>query len=244
MSSKGAFISLADRRKAVIADMVIRVGYPILMITLNHLVRAYRFIIVEDLGCYPSSQNTPLSIVLIHSQPLLIGLVSLVYCILSTRLYVQKNSARFGNLLSNHPNLTASRYLRLTLLAGVQLATTVPLATWVLAENLHFGIESPRGWDRIPSDFAYVEEYPAVLWRSTPEALVAMEFTRWAPIICAIVFFAFFGFASEARENYRSAIWTIARRMGFATSSGSEPTTEDSKADSPNHRRETSKLSV
>jgi pheromone a factor receptor len=38
--------------------------------------------------------------------------------------------------------------------------------------------------------------------------------------MCAFVFFAFFGFAEEARQNYRRVFTSLAGRVGYLTSSG------------------------
>ncbi|KAJ7238654.1 hypothetical protein C8J57DRAFT_1246354 [Mycena rebaudengoi] len=42
-----------------------------------------------------------------------------------------------------------------------------------------------------------------------------MELTRWTALSCALVFFAFFGFAVEARKNYRTAFWAVAKCVGY-----------------------------
>ena len=41
------------------------------------------------------------------------------------------------------------------------------------------------------------------------------------PIVCAIIFFGFFGFADEARKNYRSALETVTKKVGITISTGS-----------------------
>ncbi|KAF8149712.1 hypothetical protein K438DRAFT_2085770 [Mycena galopus ATCC 62051] len=47
--------------------------------------------------------------------------------------------------------------------------------------------------------------------RRQPFAATA-ELTRWAGVIYALAFFTFFGFAAEARKNYRITFWAVAKR--------------------------------
>ncbi|KAJ4490529.1 hypothetical protein J3R30DRAFT_95748 [Lentinula aciculospora] len=67
-------------------------------------------------------------------------------------------------------------------------------------------------------DFSRVVLVPAVVWRSDPATVVALELNRWVPIFCAFVFFALFGFAEEAMKNYKRAFWFLARPLGFRPS--------------------------
>lgn len=43
-------------------------------------VQSRRFIILEDVGCFPFTFNTPPAYVLYSSWPIIIGLVSASYC--------------------------------------------------------------------------------------------------------------------------------------------------------------------
>jgi pheromone a factor receptor len=40
---------------------------------------------------------------------------------------------------------------------------------------------------------------------------------RWATVACALLFFAYFGFADEVIKNYRGAFNSVAKRMGYST---------------------------
>ena len=45
----------------------------------------------------------------------------------------------------------------------------------------------------------------------------SLELSRWLSVVCAFIFFGFFGFADEAKKNYRSALQTVAKRIGIST---------------------------
>lgn len=46
----------------------------------EYIVQGHRFNIFEDIGCYPFTYNVPPAYALVSSWPLVIGLVSAVYC--------------------------------------------------------------------------------------------------------------------------------------------------------------------
>ncbi|RXW19569.1 hypothetical protein EST38_g6291 [Candolleomyces aberdarensis] len=215
-SCQAVTVSRAEKRRAVMVDMAIGLGYPCLMIALQYIVQGHRFNIFEDIGCFPFTYNTPVAFVLVHCQPVLIGLISAVYCAMSIRLFRQRD-AQFKELLSGHRNLTHSRYVRLMLLAGIEMACTIPLGCWVIAVNVMAGVFPWLGWADTHYGFSRVDKIPAIIWRNDPASNNGLEFTRWSVVVCAMVFFAFFGFADEARKNYRSAVETVAKKMGYST---------------------------
>lgn len=197
-------------------DLAIGLVYPCLMIALQYIVQGHRFNIFEDIGCFPFTYNTPPAFVLVHIQPLLVGVISFIYCVLSIRLFYKRH-AQFNEFLSSHKNLNTSRYLRLMMLAGIEMIATIPLASWVIANNVKVGVAPWLGWNDTHYGFSRVDQFPAMFWRRIPGNVAGLEFTRWIPVICAFVFFGFFGFADEARKNYRSAVETVAKKMGYST---------------------------
>ncbi|KAJ2926475.1 hypothetical protein H1R20_g10616, partial [Candolleomyces eurysporus] len=209
-------VSRAEKRRAVMVDMAIGLGYPCLMIALQYIVQGHRFNIFEDIGCFPFTYNTPIAFVLVHCQPVLIGLISAVYCAMSIRLF-RKRTAQFNELLSGHRNLTHNRYFRLMLLAGIEMACTIPLGCWTIAVNVMAGVFPWLGWADTHYGFSRVDKIPAIIWRNDPASNSGLEFTRWSIVVCAMVFFAFFGFADEARKNYRSAVESVAKKVGYST---------------------------
>lgn len=58
-----------------------------------------------------------------------------------------------------------------------------------------------------------------MLWRRDEALALSIQLTRWLPVVCSFIFFALFGFASEAMKNYRKAFWAVVGLLGI------EPTT-------------------
>lgn len=134
---------------------------------------------------------------------------------LSLRAFMQRRS-QFTAFLSSNKTLTASRYFRLMALAVTEMICTVPLSIFIIWLNATAApIEPWRGLSDAHFDFSRVEQIPAVVWRRNHLVVVSLELSRWLAPVCAIIFFVFFGFAEEARRQYRMAFWTVMKPFGL-----------------------------
>ncbi|GAW04836.1 pheromone receptor [Lentinula edodes] len=212
-------ITRDDKRRAIFEDIAITLGLPILVLLLHMIVQGHRFDIFEQYGCSPTTYNTIPAYFLFYMWPVLIGLVSLVYSGLTLRsFYVRR--IQFTQILSSHNSINPSRYLRLMLLALVDIMCTIPLGIYIIYVDLKgIALQPWISWADTHFDFSRVVLVPAVVWRSDPATVVALELNRWVPIFCALIFFALFGFAEEAMKNYRRVFWFFARPLGFRPSS-------------------------
>lgn len=123
-----------------------------------------------------------------------------------------RRRAQFSQFLLSNTTLSASRYFRLMALSMTELCCTLPLSCFLIWINSAATPVSPWiSWENTHYGFSRVGQYPSVVWTQDYLFVVAVQMTRWATIACAIIFFAFFGFASEARKNYQIAFWTIAK---------------------------------
>ncbi|KAF8833463.1 STE3-domain-containing protein [Paxillus ammoniavirescens] len=212
-------ITRAEKRRAVLIDTLICVLWPIVFVALQYVVQGHRFDIYEDVGCYPFIYNTIVAFFLSDSWPIIIGLISALYCGLSLRAFYHRR-VQFNQFLASSTSLNASRYFRLMALACTEVICTIPLASFLIWLNTAAqSVEPWVSWENTHYDFSRVGQYPAVLWRRDYLLVVAMELTRWLPIACAFIFFAFFGFAAEARKNYRAAFWAVGKLVGFSPAS-------------------------
>jgi pheromone a factor receptor len=214
-------VTKAEKRRAIMVDLAIGVGLPVLEMVLEYIDQGHRFNIYENIGCYPFTYNTWVAYVVVVTWPLAIGCVSAVYCILSIRAF-NKRRAQFKELLSANSNLNSNRYFRLMCLAATEIICTIPLSCWSIFLNVTSEtIEPYNGWVNVHSDFSAVDQFPSVIWEANSGIAISLETSRWFVVMCAIIFFAYFGFADEARKNYRAAIGSVAKRVGLSTSGGS-----------------------
>lgn len=128
--------------------------------------------------------------------------------------------AQFKEFLSTNKNLSSSRYFRLMGLAGVEILFTVPLAAFSIYLNLSSSsMQAYNNWDSAHADYSLIEVLPSAVWQSDALSATSVELSRYSTVLCAVVFFAFFGFADEARRNYRLAYESVAKRVGLSTGS-------------------------
>ncbi|KAJ6501198.1 pheromone B alpha 1 receptor, partial [Mycena vitilis] len=222
----------AQKRKAIVIDLAIGLGLPLLQIPLQYIVQGHRYNIFEDIGCLGETFETPVAVVLFHLPPILVGCVSAVYCTLSIRSFY-RSRVQLKELLSSNNNLNLNRYIRLMCLASTDLLFTIPLSIWVLWVNVSVvGLSPWVSWADTHSNFSRVVQVPGVFWRADVYTAASLETTRWATVACALLFFGYFGFADEALKNYRHYFFTVAKRVGYTHASFGSGATSSSGATS------------
>ena len=122
------------------------------------------------------------------------------------------------------------------MLATIDLVLTVPLATWSIVENLVWsgGVSPWVSWADTHWGYSRVFQIPRVVLDQDLLSVVGLEITRWAAVLCAFVFFGFFGFSDEAKKNYRLLAHAVTSHFGYSTSTESTVIL-DSYADSALH---------
>lgn len=209
-------VTRAEKRRAILIDSLICVLFPLVFIALQYVNQGHRFDIYEDVGCYPFIYNTIVAFLLSDCWPIIIGLVSAVYCVLSLHAFYRRR-VQFNQFLSSNTSLSASRYFRLMALSMTELCCTLPLSCFLIWINSSATPVSPWiSWENTHYGFSRVGQYPSVVWTQDYLFVVAVQMTRWMTVACAFIFFAFFGFASEARKNYGIAFYTVAKVLSVS----------------------------
>ncbi|KAI9435850.1 fungal pheromone STE3G-protein-coupled receptor [Lactarius indigo] len=218
-TTKAVMVTPAEKRRAVIIDLLIGLGIPILQILAHIVVSGHRFNIVEDFGPYPSVVLMTPSIPLFFVWPIVIGAVSLFYCLMTIYNFY-KRGRQFSQIMSSNRGLNQSRYFRLMCLALIEVLGTIPLASFVLSYNVKMGFQKWVSWADTHSNYSRIIQIPSIIWKSDHISHILYEFNRWSLVLCAFIFFGFFGFADEARKHYRLVYTSIASRVGLSTSNG------------------------
>jgi pheromone a factor receptor len=199
-------------------------------------VTPYSYGIFEDLGCLTLTSYTVPALLFFNLWPVLIGSVAFVYCCtyalltspssplahLSTAMVLYhffKRKNQLAEVMSSHEGMRRSRYIRLMLLASSEMIITVPYSSFLLSTVFKAGLYKFH-WSTLRHNYTHVPQYTTVQWQSDPVIRVILEVDVWSLVYCAFIFFAFFGFADEARVHYRRAYSSITRRVGFSKSSG------------------------
>ena len=124
---------------------------------------------------------------------------------------------------SQFEGLSRGRYLRLIALASVEILGTIPLGTYVIVSNAKRDITSWRSWSFMHHHYSEVFQFASVVWKNEKYCVISLEMFRWSLVVCSFIFFAFFGFAEEAREHYRLLYRFLASCTGYSMTSTSTP---------------------
>uniref|UniRef100_A0A0W0FUR9 Putative STE3-like pheromone receptor STE3_Mr5 n=1 Tax=Moniliophthora roreri TaxID=221103 RepID=A0A0W0FUR9_MONRR len=183
-------ITRKERLRALIEELAIGLGIPIVHMALHYVPQDHTFDILEDIGCYPFPyHNTWISFVLYSCWPLVIGSISAIYSVMNL-VIINKASLRVHLFLSSdNKSMDWARYWRLTLLACVQMLTSAGICAYLMFSSIH--------------DTEIFPWIPASVWRNW-RSVNCVEVSRWTPAMCALLYFAIFGTSREARKTYRN----------------------------------------
>ncbi|KAF9467251.1 pheromone receptor [Collybia nuda] len=207
-------IAKAEKRRDVMIDLCIGVGAPFVVMALQYISQSHRFDIFEDIGCMPNNQNTWVALLVTQVPIIIITVISGAYSIASAIAF-KRREIELRILLSSTSAPSPNRYLRLMCLAGINVVLTCFIVAASIIYSVNFGFQPWVSWDNIHFSFSQIDQQPATIWRSDPNRLTMLELPRWIVVINGLLFFAFFGFASEARKNYSKAYMAIIRCLCF-----------------------------
>ncbi|KAF8468722.1 pheromone receptor [Russula ochroleuca] len=216
-TAKAIMLSDAEKRRAVIQDLLIGVGLPILQIVAQYVVSTNRYNIFEDFGPVFAIELTPLSFILFYAWPVAIGTVSLFYCVTAICAFY-KRQRLFNQMMSHSQGPSRGRYLRLMGISATEILGTIPLGTYFIVTNAKAGVQPWQGWAATHSHYSDVVQVAGFIWKNDPNLAGGLEIFRWSLVACAFIFFAFFGFGDEARQHYRCVYTSITSRIGYSTS--------------------------
>uniref|UniRef100_A0A0W0FUY8 Putative STE3-like pheromone receptor STE3_Mr8 n=1 Tax=Moniliophthora roreri TaxID=221103 RepID=A0A0W0FUY8_MONRR len=197
-------ITRKEKLRALAEELGIGLGIPLLEMVLHYITQGHRFDIFEDVGCFPSTYNTWVAYVLVFCWPLAIGIVSAIYSTMNLIIINKPSSQLRLFLLDDNHSLNRQRYWRLTGLAAIEMIGTIAISCFNIFLNIRSGIQPWISWENTHYNFSRVQLFPALLWRQFPYSSVAIETSRWIPVLCAFLFFLVFGTSREARNSYRN----------------------------------------
>jgi pheromone a factor receptor len=214
---KAVTITRSEKRRGIVIDLLICIGLPVLQMISQYVISGRRYLIFENVGPLFNNAGVIEAIPLFYMWPVVIGTVSLVYCSL-TVYTLFKRERQFSQIMSSNRNLNRSRYYRLMALACLEILCTIPLSLFLLHNFLTIHPHKWISWSKTHHNYNVIVQVPSSIWQSTTVERFSVE-CRWFYILCAYSFFAFFGFADEARQHYRLAYKSLVTRAGFSTSS-------------------------
>ncbi|KAJ7827735.1 pheromone A receptor-domain-containing protein, partial [Mycena leptocephala] len=212
-SCSSVSVSKAEKRRAVLVDLTIGLGIPLIQMSL----RAFSLLFTLNIGSYNVVPAYPFS----YLCPNIFNLIYACYAVLTLREFLYC-SAQFALLLSSSAwssALSMSRYFRLMSLTTIELVHSTSISAYGLYLSITHDQIRPRvSWANTHFDFGTIDVFPMLFWRADAATVMALELSGWAVVFCVFVFFAFFGFAAEVRKHYRLVLWADPRPLQMAPS--------------------------
>ncbi|KAL7278532.1 hypothetical protein ACG7TL_007531 [Trametes sanguinea] len=208
------------KRRRQIMEAILCYLVPIIWMGLHYIVQGHRFDIIEEFGCRPSIYVSIPAIFLLWVPSLIMSAVSLIFAGLAFTHFIRRRITFAKHLESSNSGLNASRYLRLMLLAVIQMFASAAAVSATLGFSVVSDMRPWTNWADVHWDFGRIDTYPTVF---LPSFLYNFYYACWwiAPV-SAYVFCAFFAFGQEAMNEYRSYakwIWTRVLKQKPRTSS-------------------------
>ncbi|KAF9514397.1 hypothetical protein BS47DRAFT_1316884 [Hydnum rufescens UP504] len=186
-----------------VIDLSIGLGIPCVVMALHYIVQGHRYDIVENVGCLPTTYPTLPAIPLVFMWAPLLGLISMVYSILSILAFMKQRRNFKAILQSRNSHLNLSQYVRLMALAGTDLIFDIPLSIFLLWSNVHSGLQPWISFSNTHYGFSTVDYWPAATIKAIPGAWAGITINRWALPLAGFLFFFFFGLSGESLAFYK-----------------------------------------
>lgn len=112
-----------------------------------------------------------------------------------------------AHLSSTQSALTTSRYLRLMLMAALQMVWSLTITAYTLWFTvMAVPIRPWTTWADVHSDFSRIDQYPVIF---TPQIILTGYYIMWWMVpISTLIFVTFFAFGRDAMDEYKKCfLW-------------------------------------
>ncbi|GAA6025205.1 hypothetical protein JCM10207_001490 [Rhodosporidiobolus poonsookiae] len=201
VSPRATAMTRQDRIRRAAFDYFTSFGVPLLAMGGHIIYQGNRFAIQRGVGCSVTYlMSWPYLVLQLIWQPVF-AVGSVLYSTYTVYRLIRhrRNFARV--VAGSHSALTTSRFMRLLALSLSYLLIGVPLALWTTVEAIRRSQRySDYSWNYFRSAWHLA---PITYNEQLPSARLP---TFWSDIIIGFIFFAAFGFGTEAVEVYKRAV--------------------------------------
>ncbi|KAF8239214.1 fungal pheromone STE3G-protein-coupled receptor [Tricholoma matsutake] len=213
--------TFSDKRRRQIIELIVCFGLPTLIMALHYIVQGHRFDIIEEYGCRPTTYFSVLAIFIQYIPPLVLSAASMVYSALALRHFMLRRISFAAHLQNSNSALTTSRYLRLMLMAVVQMLWSAIVTSYTLwFTTISIPIRSWTNWADVHSDWLRIDLYSTLF---TPPIVIETYYILWWTIPAStIIFVGFFAFGRDALDEYKKCFAWFRTRV-LRRGAGSKP---------------------
>ncbi|RDX44940.1 fungal pheromone STE3G-protein-coupled receptor [Lentinus brumalis] len=199
-------ISFADKQRRMLFELAMCFLLPIIIMALHYVVQGHRFDIVEAFGCQPATYYSIPGVFIVWFPPLLLGTISMIYACLALYHFIRHRVTFAAVLRNSSSSMTPNHYLRLMALAITQVVWQTVLTAIPMYVNIAFGLRPWTNWADVHSDWLRVDVY--MLDEFMPSFRTQMFVFFFVMPASSLLFFLFFGFGEQAKNDYRlTADW-------------------------------------
>ncbi|GAA5958365.1 hypothetical protein JCM10213_002284 [Rhodosporidiobolus nylandii] len=200
VSPRATAITRQDRRRRAVYDYLVSFGVPILLMACHIVYQGNRYIVQRSVGCTATQFLSWPTLVLRMIWGPVFAVGGVVYSAYTVYRLV-RHRRNFRRVVAGaHSALTTTRFIRLAVLSISYLLIGVPLTLYSTIINIR---TSGRYYD-------YSWTYFRKTWHEQPVVLIdtpgTADLASWSNVIVAVIFFAAFGFGTEATELYKKAV--------------------------------------
>ncbi|KLO11589.1 fungal pheromone STE3G-protein-coupled receptor [Schizopora paradoxa] len=208
--------SRGQKRKRVVYELLLVIGFPLLLMGLNVIVQPVRFDIVEEIGCLQTIYSY-VGYFIQYVPMFLLCMVCAILAPLTLRTFI-RHRKEMDEFLSSGQGITRM------VMACLNTMLNLPATVFIILSNVVAGQDSGLNqpfisWknvhDQAPGlSLSSIVQTPASEWSEDTQALILVKWNEWFFVVAAVVFFAVFGTFPEMRRYYHSALWYIPERLG------------------------------
>jgi pheromone a factor receptor len=100
-------------------------------------------------------------------------------------------------------------------LASVEMLLVFPMSVVVLVYNASLPLNPWLSWDDTHYNFGHISYYSNFILRTQKYGFTLLVLTKWCMPLSGLLFFIFFGMASETRKQYKQAYYAVLRMTGI-----------------------------
>lgn len=173
---------------------------PLLYIPIRYIVAPNRYVILENLGCLPVIQITPLAVALKDGPSLIITTAGLFYACLAARNIIRRRLFAATGFRHSQATITKSRCIRLLVLCAI--AGVWPLLSIILCLRHLSGKLPPwPGWAVAHRHFHEIPKYP--LSGQSPAVRQPFALDVWNNVLSSFLGFAILVCTDDVCQDLR-----------------------------------------
>ncbi|KLO07065.1 fungal pheromone STE3G-protein-coupled receptor [Schizopora paradoxa] len=220
--------SREQKRRAIIWQLSVIIGLPLLMMGLSVLVQTIRFEIIEELGCRGTSYSY-VGYIIDYVPGLIVSLGCVTLAPFTLRVFLRHRKEMNEFISTNRGETGYIKYYRLVFIACLDTLFNVPMLLTDFIMCIALGQESSYNYPYISwknvhngagghfpgATLSTILQVPASEWSTSKWVMFTVKWDEWLYVVHAIMFFAAFGTTPEMRRYYRTAFWFIPERLGY-----------------------------